>query len=468
MSTTNLAVIIGHRGCFPGRLAEEGRRELLGQLKAWGVRPIVVGEKETRYGAVENLAEAGKCAAVFRKNREKISGILVSLPNFGDERAIAETIKMSELNVPVLVHAWPDDLPRMEIGSRRDSLCGKLSVCNVLGQYGIRFSLTDTHTVSPDSKEFRRVLDRFLAVCRVTNGLRRARIGVIGARTTAFKTVRFSEKLLQAGGISVETIDFSEIVTAVQKLKDSDPEVRARLTSLKKYCSTHGVPAEALATTAKMGVVIECWVKENELNAYALQCWPAMQETLRIFPCALMSVMSESGLPAACEADALGALSMYALQLAADAPAGLFDWNDNYGADPDKAVLFHCCNAPKSMMDNFCVDYNSIAVGSGGRKEDSYGTCSAGMKKGPITFCRVTTDDTAGVIASYAGEGEITGDPLKSFGGVGVARIENLQEWLKFFCRNGFEHHVAISRSRVADVLRESFANYLDWDVKQP
>ncbi|MBU2495314.1 MAG: L-fucose/L-arabinose isomerase family protein [Candidatus Omnitrophota bacterium] len=460
-----LGVIIGNRGCFPGSLAEKGRQEIAVALKKQGIEAVIIAKEEAKYGAIENLAEARKNAALFRENRDKIDGILVSLPNFGDERAIADTIRMSELNVPVLVQAYPDDLKKMAVEYRRDSFCGKLSTCNVLRQYGIPYSLTRTHTSAPDSREFKEDLDWFLAVCRVVKGLKGARIGAIGARTTPFKTVRYSEKLLEASGISVETLDLSEILTAVNKLKDNDPQVQSKLKILSGYCVTRDISAKSLLKMAKMGTALDRWVKENEIDACTIQCWSALQDALQIFPCALMSIMSEALLPAACEVDVMGAVAMYALQLASGKPAGLFDWNNNYGGDPDKLVLFHCSNAPKSMLGPVCMGYNKIAARMGAGPENSYGTCSGKIKSGPMTYVRFSSDDTSAEIIGCIGEGVITNDPLDTFGGVGVARIEKLQELLRFLCQNGFEHHVAISQSKSAGILFEALDNYVGWDV---
>ncbi len=460
-----LGVIIGNRGCFPGSLAEKGRQEIMAALKKQGVGAVIIAKDEAKYGAIENHSEAKKCAALFRANRDRIDGILVALPNFGDERAIADTVRISELNVPVLVQAYPDDLKKMSVEYRRDSFCGKLSTCNVLRQYGVQYSLTRTHTSAPGSGEFQEDLDWFLAVCRVVKGLKGARIGAIGARTTPFKTVRYSEKLLEASGISVETLDLSEIVTAVEKLKDNEPQVRSKLKLLSGYCATRGISSKSLLKMAKMGVSLDRWVGENEIDACTIQCWSALQDALQIFPCALMSIMSETLIPAACEVDVMGAVAMYALQLASGKPAGLFDWNNNYGGDPDKLVLFHCSNAPKSMLGPVCMGYNKIAARMGAGPENSYGTCSGTIKAGPMTYLRFSSDDTSAGIIGCLGEGAITRDPLDTFGGVGVARIEKLQELLKFLCQNGFEHHVAVSHSKSAGVLFEALDNYIGWDI---
>ena len=464
MKKNGLGVIIGNRGVFPGSLAEKGRKEIVEVLKKQGIDAIILPKDSTKYGAIENLNEAKKCAAFFRENRERIDGILVSLPNFGDERAIADTIKMSELDVPVLVQAFPDELKKMGVDDRRDSFCGKFSICNNLKYYGIPFSLTRFHTVAPSSKEFIQDLSWFMGVCRVVKGLRQARIGAIGARTAPFKTVRYSERLLEESGISVETIDLSEIIMAVEKLKDSDKEVSSKLKAITEYCSTNKVPQLSLLKIAKLGIVIERWLKENEINACTIQCWSAMQDALGIFPCTIMSMLNDSLVPCACEVDVMGAIAMYALQLASGLPSGLFDWNNNYGDDPDKLVLFHCSSLPKRMLKSIRMSYNAIAARGIGQ-ENSYGTCIGRVKSGPMTFARISTEDTTGRIMACLGEGKFTDDPLKTFGGVGVARINRLQELLQFLCRNGFEHHIAVSQSLVSNILFEAMDNYLGWDV---
>ncbi|MGQ9610116.1 MAG: L-fucose/L-arabinose isomerase family protein [bacterium] len=460
-----LGVIIGNRGVFPGYLSEEARKDILDVFKKKDIEPILVPVNETKFGAIENIEEAKKCAELFRKNRDKIDGILVTLPNFGDERAVADTIRMSELTVPVLVHAYPDDLTKLNIGNRRDSFCGKLSVCSNLDQYGIPFSLTKLHTVSPNSDDFSNDLDWFLGVCRVIKGLKGVKIGAIGARTTPFKTVRFSEKLLEINGISVETVDLSEIIGKAERFKDSDDLVQSKLKSITSYAPTNGIPNAALIKMAKLSLSIESWIKDNGIHASTLRCWPELQEYFNVMPCYIMSMLSESLSPCACEVDVMGALAMYTLQLASGIPSGLFDWNNNYRDDPDKLVLFHCSNYPKSMLEEPRMSYNDIDANVRGTVEKSYGTCVGKLRPSPITFARIATNDVAGVIVAYVGEGEITDDPLDTFGGVGVAKINGLQELLRFMCKNGFEHHVAISQSNVANILYEAMSNYLNWNV---
>ena len=464
MDKVTLGLVVSNRGFFPGHLCETGRQEVLRVLAEEGFEVIALNTTDTPYGSVESLQDSEKCAALFRAHRAEIDGILVTLPNFGDERAVSNTIRMSELNVPVLIQAFPDENNKMSIVERRDSFCGKMSACNNMWQYGIPYTLTTLHTVAPDSDSFRQDLRRFAATCRVVRGLRGARFGMLGARPAAFITVRFSEKLLEKAGISVEVMDLSEAFGRANRLGADDPAVRDKLSAIKSYVPARNTPNEALLKMAKFALVTERWMEENGLVATAVQCWTSMEEYFGVVPCAVMSIMSNALKPSACEADITGAVGMYAMALASGKPSALVDWNNNYGDDPDKAVIFHCSNLPVDFFQEPQMDYQAIIAGTVG-KDNTYGTVVGRVKAGPFTYCRVSTDDEYGVIRAYLGEGKLTGDPLETFGGYGVVKIPDFQGLLRYICENGYEHHVAVNRSQVADALNEALTKYMGWEV---
>jgi len=464
MKKTTLGIIVGNRGFFPDHLCVTGREEILRVLAEEGIEAVALGVEDTPFGSVETLADAEKCAALFKAHAGEIDGILVTLPNFGDERGVANTVRLAGLNVPVLVHAFPDEPGKMTVADRRDSFCGKMSACNNLKQYGIPYTLTTLHTVAPDSEDFRRDLRRFAATCRVVRGLRGARVGVLGARPAAFITVRYSEKLLEKAGISVESLDLSEAFGRANKLSDGDPRVKAKLDEIKAYVSTRGIPPDALSKMARFAVVMEDWIAENALVATAVQCWTSMEEFFGVVPCTVMSMLSNVLKPSACETDITGAVGMYAMALASGQPSALLDWNNNYGNDPDKGVIFHCSNLPKAFFIDARMDYQEIIAGSVG-KENTYGTVVGRIRPGPFTYCRVSTDDERGVIRAYLGEGEVTDDPLETFGGYGVVHIPDFQKLLHYICENGYEHHVAVNPSQCAAAVHEALSKYMGWDV---
>ena len=461
--TMTFGVVVGNRGFFPDHLAKTGREEILAVLEGVGAKAIVLSPDQSKYGAVETYDESMRCAELFKKHAEEIDGIIVTLPNFGEERGIVDAIRLSGLKVPVLVQATPDRSDNMTIAVRRDSFCGKMSACNNMMQYGIKYSLTTLHTEAVTSPEFKADLEWFSAVCRIVKGLKNLKIGAIGARPAAFNTVRYSERLLEQSGISVDTLDLSEIFGRIQRMKDNDDAAQGKLKAIKGYVSTQGIPDDALLKMAKLGAVIEGWMKQTHCTISAVQCWTSMEEYFGVVPCTVMSMMSNDLLPSACEVDVPGVLSMYMLALASGTPSALLDWNNNYGTDPNKCVCFHCSNLPKHFFQDVRMDYQEIIAGTVG-KLNTFGTCVGRVKAGVMSFARFSTDDRRGVIRGYTGPGRFTDDPLETFGGAGVAEIPQLQKLLKYICREAFEHHVAANFSDVSKAVHEAAVRYLGWE----
>ncbi len=458
------ALIVGNRGFFPDALAQVGRERMIKILEGEGIEVICPSPQDTKLGTIETWEDAKKCARLFAQHAERIDGVVVTLPNFGDEKGVANTLRLSGLEVPVLVHAFPDDPQALDLAHRGDAFCGKISVCNNLLQYGIPFTLTTLHTVWPEEESFLQDLRSFVRVCRIVKGLRNCKLGAIGARPGAFNTVRFSEKILEMYGISVETIDLSEILFLMGKLSSTDHDVKTKLEEIRSYCDVSAIPEEKLLTMAKFAIVVEKWMQENDLRATAIQCWTSMEYNIGITPCSVMSMMGEKLFPSACEVDIVGALSMYILRLASEQPSALVDWNNNFGDDPEKCVLFHCGNYPKAVFERMEMRYADV-IGTTVGMENAYGSCRGNIKSGSFTFLRVSTDDLRGTLQAYVGEGEITQDVANTFGAWGVARVSNLQRLLQFICKNGFEHHVAINLSKIAWAVEEALRNYLHWDV---
>ena len=463
-ATTVLGVIFGNRDFFPDKLVPDARADIVRLFAELAIEAVMLDPAETKLGGVETHNDARKCADLFRRNRDRISGVLVCLPNFGDEKGVADTLKIAGLNVPVLVQGYPDDLDKLDAVRRRDAFCGKISVCNNLRQAGIAYSLTTKHVVHPFDASFRADLQDFIAVCRVVRGMRGVRLGAIGARPGAFNTVRYSEKILERNGISVTTVDLSEILGAAGRLGEADTRVTGKVDEIRAYANAAAVPPDKLVQMARLGVVLDDFVAANHLDATAIQCWTSVQANHGCNVCTSMSMMSENFLPSACEVDVTGVLTMYAMQLAANSPSALVDWNNNYGAEEDKCVLFHCGNWAKSFLPDIKV-LNAPILGSSLGVENTWGALDGRTPARPLTFGRISTDDTAGVIRAYIGQGRLTDDELKTFGNRAVAHIPKLSKLMHHVCREGFEHHVVMNASHTAGILREAFERYLGWAV---
>ncbi len=461
-------VIIGTRAYFNPDLAIDVRKELLRVLDECGYDYVILPEDATPTGSssIETREDGLKVAAQFKQHREEIDGIIVALPNFGFEIGIINAINEANLNVPILVQAYDDYNDKVDLDHRRDAFCGKISVCNNLYQYGIPFTDTTLHTYDIYDPLVKADIIKFAGVCRVVNGLRHCRIGQIGTRPLGFNTCRASEKLLQKYGITVVPADLSEILFAAEKISEDDPEYIAKNKSIHEYAEVPANYEEKMPLVTKFGVAVDRWTKANDCDALAIQCWDSLEINFGCAPCVIMSMLSDTLIPSACETDIAGAVSMYALTLASGEASALMDWNNNFATDREKCVCTHCGNYACGFVGN--KDLKLAPLGVLGRtlgKVRTFGAVSAKVSEGDFTFFRISTDDPKGCIKAYLGEGEITSDPYGMDGCIAVTKVNNLQKLMKYICHNGFEHHVAAVRTHVADILQDAIENYLGWDL---
>ncbi len=459
-------VIIGTRAYFNSELARDVKKQLLKTLDDLGYDYVILPEDATPTGSssIETREDGLKCAELFRQNRDRIDGIIVSLPNFGFEIGIINAISVADLRVPVLVQACDDDNDKVDLDSRRDAFCGKISVCNNLYQYGIPFTDTTLHTYSIYSPLLAEDLKKFAGVCRVVNGLKHSRIGQIGTRPLGFNTCRASEKLLQMSGITVVPVDLSEIIFAAEKVAEDDPKLVEKMNKLCCYATIPENYKDKVIKIGRLAVAVEDWIVKEKVDAVAMQCWDSLELNYGCASCSVMSMLSENLVPAACETDIAGAVSMLALTLASEEPSALADWNNNFAEDRNKCVCTHCGNFAKSFIKN---DISLAPLGVLGRtlgKVHTFGAVSGKVTEGDFTFFRISTDDPKGCIKSYLGEGKITNDPYAMDGCIAVTEVDNLQKLMKHICKNGFEHHVALVRGHVADIVNEAVENYLGWN----
>jgi L-fucose isomerase-like protein len=461
-----LGVILGNRDFFPDILVGEARRDLQKLFAAMSIEPIWLSVDETKLGAVETWADAQRCGELLRRNRDRLDGILVCLPNFGDEKGVADSIRLGDVHVPILVHACPDDLDQFGLDRRRDAFCGKISVCNNLRQYGFKYSLTRDHTVAIADPRFREDLAQFLQACKVVRGLTRVRIGAVGARPNAFNTTRYSEKLFENAGISTHTVDLSEIFGEAGRISDSELGLKQRIEQIHAYADTSSAPAESLVRMAKFAIVLDNWMDALGLSATAIQCWSSLQKNFGVNVCTIMSMMSQRMMPSACEVDIAGVISMYALQLASDRPSALVDWNNNYGGNPDKCVLFHCGNWATEFLPDAKMGTAPI-LGTTLGEENTVGALNGRTDSGPVTIARISTDDLNGSIGAYVAQGQFTDDPLSTFGSRAVVDVPALPQLMHVICQQGFEHHAAMSRSHTADSVAEALSRYKGWRTYQ-
>ncbi|MBN1935554.1 MAG: hypothetical protein JW934_12875 [Anaerolineae bacterium] len=466
MSKSTFALFFGNRGFFPGSLMAGAREELSRVLKRWGHDVLMMDESATRLGAVETTREGQVYANFLQAHRGQYDGVILCLPNFGDETGAVAALK--DAGAPILIQAYPDELDKMAPEVRRDAFCGKFSIMDVFYQYGLRFTALKPHVVHPTSDRFRDNVACFDRVCRVVKGMKGLVVGAIGARTTPFKTVRIDEVALQRHDITMETFDLSGVFARMSKIQTSDRAYKAKADALKAYTRWEGVPETAFERITRLGVVLDALIEEYQMDAIALRCWIELQEQLGISGCVLLGELNNRGITAACEVDIGNAVAMHALSLASGQPATCLDWNNNYGENDDKCVLFHCGPVPKRLMagEGRIADHailaNSVGEGCG------YGCHVGRIAAQPITFGSMVTD--AGRLRFYLGQGRFTDDPIppEFFGCAGVAEIDRLQDVLLHVGYNGYRHHVSVTPGWHLEPVREALTKYLGFEVSAP
>ena len=462
MKKMTFALCFGNRGFMPGELILGARDDMVKAVTDAGYDYIIMDADATRYGAVETRDEGRLYAKWLHEHEGEYDGVIFSMPIFVDENGAAEALR--DAGVPILMQAYPDEIGKLDFQHRRDAYCGKFSVTDVFTQYGIPFTVMKPHVVHPLSPAFAQNLCDFAAVCRVVNGMKRFAIGCIGARTTAFKTTRFDEIALQKYGITVESFDLSELVWKVGQKKDDDPAVLAKIDRLENYTNCSGVPHSNMLTLAKISAVIDEYIAEYHLDAISLRCWNEMETILRVCPCVLLSELNDRGIVASCEIDLCSAITMRAMSLASEHPTAVLDWNNNYGDNEDKVILFHCGPVAQSLMTakGTVTEHKMFAKGDPG---SGWGSNEGRIKAMPVTISNCQTKD--GRLIVYTSEARFTDDPIEEsfFGCGGVAEIPDLQNKLIKLARGGFKHHTSIGVGHMKSVLDEAFNIYLHYDV---
>ena len=456
------ALFFGNRGFMPAELIEEARLDMIKAVNNAGYEYLIMEKDATRYGAVETREEGRKYAKWLKSHEGEYDGVICCQPIFIDENGAITALQ--DANVPILMQAYPDEIGKMDFVHRRDAFCGKFSLTDVFEQYQVPYTVMIPHVVHPLSKDFAENLKDFAAICRIVGGMKRFTIGCIGARTTAFKTVRFDELTMQRHGINVESFDLSELFEKVKKKLDSDKSVLEKKKVLENYTDFSNVPEDKKLMLSKIGVTIDEYISEYHLDAISLRCWNELETYLRVCPCVLISELNDRGIVASCEIDMCSAITMRAMQLATQGPAACLDWNNNYGEDYNKVILFHCGSTAQKLMKSkgIVTAHKMFEKGDPG---SGWGTNEGRIASFPMTFSNCKTEN--GKITIYFSEGEFTEDEIEEdyFGCAGVAQICDLQNKLIRLARGGFKHHTTVSNGHVKKVLEEAFKYYLGYDV---
>jgi L-fucose isomerase-like protein len=461
MKKVKIGFIPANRGFFSDKLAAKMRKDTVGTLRAAGAQVVVPSERDTKVGCVESLEEAVKVGRMFHDQR--VEGVVVGAVNFGDEQGVALTLKEFGRAVPILIFGCQEEEVLTPGAERRDSFCGLLSIGEALRQMNLAYSVPEVPICFPTDEGFRGTVERFLAVTRVVDGVRRARYGQVGARPDPFWTCRYNEKALQRLGVTAVTLDLSEVIGAIERMK-TNAAVKRVLADIRQTIDCSAIEEEVLTKIAKLEIVLKRFAADQQLDGMAVQCWSSIQENLGICSCATMGRFNDRGIPCACEADVMGTLSMHALQLASGGPSCLADWNNLHNEDPELVNCWHCGVFPTSWAKaRPKMGCHGILAGTVGR-EKAMGVAEFVMKDGPVTLCRATVDNDGRFKLALV-QGAVEANKAETFGAYGWVRLPGIDRLYRNVLVRHFPHHVAMNRSQVGNVLWEAFGNYLGFEV---
>lgn len=460
---TTFALFYGNRAFMPDEVVDEARPLLEKAVKDAGCDFISMDVNLTSHGAAETVAEGKIYADFLEKNKGKFDGVIACLANFSDEAATVTALK--DCGVPILVQASPDEIGKMDFARRRDAFCGKLAITDLLYQYRVPFSLTQSHVVALTGEEFQTEIKKFAAVCRIVKGMKNLTIAAIGARVSAFKTMRFDELTAQKYGISVETVDLSDFFLRMKAIDRSSKLYQERLDYYNQYADFSKVPQIAMENMIRASLAADQIAEQYETDCMTIRCWDEFQREMNISACNLISELNDRGIVTACELDLANAMSMKALACASEDVATCLDFNNNYGDDPNKCILFHCGPVPNRMMrqKGEIIEHKMFkkTMGPG----HSWGVNQGHIKTMPITYSSAKTED--GKIVAYVDNARFTEDTIEKeyFGTGGVAEIQDMQRKLYVIAKNGFRHHVSVSSGHYQDAILEAYQTYLDYEI---
>ena len=422
---------------------------------------MVMDPDATRYGAVETRKEGAVFADFLAEHNGEYDGLILCLPNFGDENGIKEAIK--DVQVPILLQAYPDELGKLDFANRRDAFCGKLGLCAVLKQMKVPFVSGEPFVMHPLSEDFHRELTDFLAICRMVKRMRHMRIGVLGARTTAFKSVRFDEGAMEQRGADVETLDLTQIFDRMKAISNDDPRLADWEREIKAISDTSDAPEYAIVNQCKLGVALEELQQEMKLDVMAIRCWSELQYEYHITPCTVMGILNKRQIPVVCETDVTNAPAMLALALASETGVGCLDINNNYGTEPDRCILFHCGPLPIDLLcgPGHMEEHKMFTKTQG--ENCSWGVNVGRIKPGTITICGMRTEN--GQVRYFVEKAEVLDVTVDEgfFGTYGVIQIPGLQTKLRHMAEEGFRHHAIITAGDHTRSLREALSKYLGY-----
>jgi len=444
-----IGLVPAHRAVFSPALARKMRQAALQAFAKVGLEAVAPDENLCRHGLVESSEEAARTAELFRK--EGVAGVVIGAMNFGNEVPAAEA---ADLGVPVFVFGCKEEGRLTPAANRRDAFCGALSIGAALRHRGIIYTFPQAPICFPQEPSFLRDLEHFARACQVVGGIAGASYGQFGPRPREFETCVFNEvALLRRFNVKIQPFPLSELFADALALQDAK-KIKQVMAEMSAMADVSLVPGSRLERLARLEIALEQRVRKYDLAGFALQCWTLIQEQFEVSPCAVMARFSQRGLPAACEVDIHGAMSMHLLGLASGHPAGLADWNNRHYKRRNVFSAWHCGVFPPGMAKKKPQIKHQKIIGAVTGADKAFGTLEFEMKPGPVTLARLT-ETPDGEFKLLIAEGKVVPAEGETFGAHGWVEVSDLDCLYRALLAD-FPHHTGIVQGRVGRVLVEA------------
>ncbi len=459
-----LGIVAVSRDCFPESLSVNRRNAL---VKAYADKysmddiyecPVCIVESEIHMvQALEDIKKAG-CNA-----------LCVYLGNFGPE--ISETLLAKHFDGPSMFVAAAEETQNDLVGGRGDAYCGMLNASYNLKLRNIKAYIPEYPVGT--AEECADMIHEFLPIARAIVGLNDLKIISFGPRPLNFLACNAPIKQLYNIGVEIEENSELDLFEAFKK-HDGDERIPAKVKEMEEELGEGNMKPEVLPKLAQYELTLLDWVEAHrgyrKYVAIAGKCWPAFQTQFGFVPCYVNSRLTGMGIPVSCEVDIYGCLSEFIGTCVSQDAVTLLDINNTVPADMYKESIkdkfnythndtfmgFHCGNTNTKKL-SFCSMKYQMIMARTLPEEVTQGTLEGDIIPGDITFYRLqSTADCK--LRAYIAQGEVLPVATKSFGGIGVFAIPEMQRFYRHvLIEKNYPHHGAVAFGHFGKALFEVF-----------
>lgn len=459
-----VGIVAVSRDCFPESLSVNRRKAL---VKAYTDKygsdgiyecPVCIVESEIHMvQALEDIKKAG-CNA-----------LCVYLGNFGPE--ISETLLAKHFDGPSMFIAAAEETQNDLVGGRGDAFCGMLNASYNLKLRGVKAYIPEYPVGTAD--KCADMINEFIPIARAVIGLKDLKIISFGPRPLNFLACNAPIQQLYNLGVEIEENSELDLFEAFNK-HAGDERIPAKVKEMEEELGTGNNKPEILPKLAQYELTLLDWIEEHKgyrkYVAIAGKCWPAFQTQFGFVPCYVNSRLTGMGIPVSCEVDIYGCLSEFIGTCVSNDAVTLLDINNTVPDDMynesikgkysytanDTFMGFHCGNTTTRKLSSCSMKYQMIMARTL-PEEVTQGTLEGDIIPGDITFYRLqSTADCR--LRAYIAQGEILPVATKSFGGIGVFAIPEMERFYRHvLIEKNYPHHGAVAFGHFGKALFEVF-----------